>query len=223
MLHRHICFIPHPAVVTPVLPRWPKIPLLETATAMLPCVEAKAAQVERLLDYTFSNKRLAAEALQMAAPQIASLHNNHFASLDNNKRLFVLGEMVLGSQLCSAWFKYRGPHGKEASLLLVGYVAQQDRQAVSCLQHNGPSCAMTSSPPMPSLSEATALESTSSSSGPMARLCHLQKMVATALGPIIGAVHEDAGDEAVHTIMQRLGFFDHVLLSATLQFLHFQT
>lgn len=41
------------------------------------------------------------------------------------------------------------------------------------------------------------------------------KMVATTFAAIMGAVHEDGGDTAVHKVMQHLGFFNHTLLTVT--------
>jgi ribonuclease-3 len=80
---------------------------------MLFNIEAKASQIECLVGYTFTNKRLAAEAVQMAAPKIAIIDNDGFTGLDNNRRLAVLGDAVLAKILCAAWFKARDPQGKE--------------------------------------------------------------------------------------------------------------
>lgn len=82
---------------------------------MLRSTEAKAFEIEAIINYAFTEKRLAAEATQMAAPQIAAVHNNTVSGLDNNKRLSILGEAVLTREICSAWFQKRGPRGKQAS------------------------------------------------------------------------------------------------------------
>lgn len=74
-------------------------------------VNNKAAQIERLTDYTFADKLLAAEAAQMAAPQVAVIYGS-FRGLPNNKRLSVLGDAVLTKALCGLWFNVRGRRGK---------------------------------------------------------------------------------------------------------------
>jgi dsRNA-specific ribonuclease len=85
---------------------------------MLFSIEAKASQIEDPVGYTFTNKCLAAEAVQMAAPEIAVIHNDAFTFLNNNKRLAVLGDAILAKILCAAWFKARDPQGKEHILHL---------------------------------------------------------------------------------------------------------
>ena len=52
---------------------------------MLCYAEAKASEVEALIGYTFADRRLAAEATQMEAPQIAVILDNNFLDLNNNK------------------------------------------------------------------------------------------------------------------------------------------
>jgi ribonuclease-3 len=42
-------------------------------------------------------------------------------------------------------------------------------------------------------------------------------MVATTLEAIIGAVFQDGGDEAVKSVIERLGFLKHRVLSVMLQ------
>jgi hypothetical protein len=85
------------------------------SATMLDFLEPKASEIENIIDYVFSKKRLAAEAAQMAAPQIACIEDNTFRCLHNNKRLFILGESVLAKELCSTWFKKRGPQGRAPS------------------------------------------------------------------------------------------------------------
>jgi ribonuclease-3 len=79
-------------------------------------IETHALKVEGLLDYTFSEKRIAVEAVQMAAPQIACIYNGAFDALNNNKRLSVLGDAVLAKVLCGAWFEARNPRGQTRPL-----------------------------------------------------------------------------------------------------------
>lgn len=92
---------------------------------MPPVIETKALEVEELINYNFSDKRIAVEGVQMAAPKIAAIQNNTFVftGLDNNKRLSVLGDAVLAKVLCGAWFEARDPSGEERPLIkcVAGY------------------------------------------------------------------------------------------------------
>jgi len=76
-------------------------------------IEMKAREVEESIGYIFSDRRIAVEAVQMAAPQVALIHNGAFLGLNNNKRLSVLGDAVLAKVLCGAWFDARNPSGKK--------------------------------------------------------------------------------------------------------------
>jgi len=76
-------------------------------------IETKAREVEESIGYIFSDRRIAVEAVQMAAPQIALIHNGAFLGLNNNKSLSVLGDAVLAKVLCGAWFDARNPSGKK--------------------------------------------------------------------------------------------------------------
>lgn len=81
---------------------------------MLLKVNEKAAQVEQLTGYSFVNKMIAAEAVQMAAPHVAALYDS-FHLLPNNKRLSVLGDAVLAKVLCDIWYKARESHSMSTS------------------------------------------------------------------------------------------------------------
>lgn len=81
---------------------------------MLCYAEAKASELEALIGYTFADKCLAAEAVQMEAPHIAVIMDNNFLGLNNNKRLSVLGDAVLAKELSSAWYKARDSHSRVA-------------------------------------------------------------------------------------------------------------
>ncbi|KAH8716798.1 ribonuclease III domain-containing protein [Phaeosphaeriaceae sp. PMI808] len=67
-------------------------------------VESLATSIEYLTGYVFIEKILDTEAVQMASPQIADLHNSSFRGLGNNKRLAILGDAVLTKIFCAAWF-----------------------------------------------------------------------------------------------------------------------
>jgi hypothetical protein len=77
--------------------------------------EITAAQIELLTNHTFTDKLLAAEAVQMAAPNVAAISQSLFRELPNNKRLSVLGDAVLTKVLCGLWFNARGKNACQHS------------------------------------------------------------------------------------------------------------
>ncbi|CAI9629896.1 unnamed protein product [Alternaria burnsii] len=166
---------------------------------MLPQVESKAVDIETSLQYTFTDKRIAVEAVQMAAPKIACLHNNNFEGLDNNKRLSVLGDAVLAKVLCSAWYEARSSTGRVRSQAqwtqLRNETLSNDALARRGYQVGLDRCVIVADS-KPAVSP---------------------KMVATTLEALIGAVYQDGGDDAVRRVMRSLGFFDHTLLTVTSQ------
>jgi hypothetical protein len=77
--------------------------------------EITAAQIELLINHTFTDKLLAAEAVQMAAPNVAAISQSLFRELPNNKRLSVLGDAVQTKVLCGLWFNARGKNACQHS------------------------------------------------------------------------------------------------------------
>ncbi|EUC42798.1 hypothetical protein COCMIDRAFT_28652 [Bipolaris oryzae ATCC 44560] len=163
---------------------------------------SQVLEIEAIVDYVFSKKRLAAEAAQMAAPQIAFVEDNAFKVLYNNKRLAILGEAVLARELCSAWFRMRGSHDDALSPAQWTQL-RNDLISNDALAHRGYTVG---------IDQVIITASSTPTVSP--------KMVAATFGAIIGAVHEDGGDAAVHKVMQHLGFFDHALLTVTSLFFH---
>ncbi|KAI4713529.1 hypothetical protein J4E89_000975 [Alternaria sp. Ai002NY15] len=166
-------------------------------------IETKAREVEESIGYTFSDRRIAVEAVQMAAPQIALIHNGAFLGLNNNKRLSVLGDAVLAKVLCGAWFDARNPNGQVLSQAqwtqMRNDALSNDALARRAYQVGLDECVITAdSKPVVS-----------------------PKMAATTFEAVIGAVYQDGGDAAVQRVMQSLGFFDHELLTVTSQILLF--
>jgi ribonuclease-3 len=196
----HVLRLDYPTSSVPSLIK-PKLLRSQLVATMLPSIEAKAFEVETIISYTFTEKHLAAEATQMAAPEIAAISNNAFNRLNNNKRLSILGEAVLARELCSAWFKQRTSRD---GVLSPAQWTQLRNDIISndALARRGYTTGVDNvvikAPSTPTLSS---------------------RMVATAVAAIIGAVHEDGGDDAVHSVMQHLGFFDHALLTVTSQLL----
>ncbi|CAG5166264.1 uncharacterized protein ALTATR162_LOCUS6901 [Alternaria atra] len=159
-----------------------------------PVIETKALEVEELINYNFSDKRITAEAVQMAAPKIAAIQHSTFDStgLGSNKRLSVLGNAILAKAEC---FLKRNEPGTELrngtlsndALVRQGYQAGLDRCVIVA------------------------------DSKPAVR----PKMVATTFEAVIGAVHHDNGHGAVQRVMKSLDSFDHPLRTGMSQTLHF--
>lgn len=107
---------------------------------MLLDVNVKAAQIEQLTQHTFENKLLAAEAVQMAAPKVMASSTMLLQGLSNNKRLSILGDVVLTKILCGLWFNARKKHGKCGPP--ISYTHYSHHQGMSLTQATGPRCAM---------------------------------------------------------------------------------
>ncbi|KAF3045353.1 hypothetical protein E8E11_007882 [Didymella keratinophila] len=160
-------------------------------------VDAKGAQVELLTGYTFTNKLLAAEAVQMAGPQVAVVYQSSFRGLPNNKRLSVLGDAVLTKVLCGHWFSARDRHGKELNAgdwtTLRNDMLSNDSLARRGYDHG--------IDPFVYCNIGTIVSA---------------KMIASTLEAIIGAVYQDGGDIAVLQVIEHLGFFEHRLLKGSI-------
>ncbi|EMD69446.1 hypothetical protein GGP41_004565 [Bipolaris sorokiniana] len=158
---------------------------------------SRVLEIEAIIDHVFSKKRLAAEAAQMAAPLITFVEDNAFKPLYNNKRLAILGEAVLARELCSAWFRMRGSYDEALSPAQWTQL-RNDMISNDSLARRGYNSG---------IDKVIITASSTPHVSP--------KMVATTLAAIMGAVHEDGGDTAVHKVMQHLGFFNHTLLTVT--------
>ncbi|EUC30790.1 hypothetical protein COCCADRAFT_39015 [Bipolaris zeicola 26-R-13] len=164
---------------------------------------SRVLEIEAMIDYVFSKKRLAAEAAQMAAPEVAFIEDDVFTALHNNKRLAILGEAVLVRELCSAWFRMRGSYDEALSPAQWTQL-RNDIISNDALARRGYNAG---------IDKVIITASSTLNVSP--------KMVAATLGAIVGAVHEDGGDAAVHNVMEHLGFFDHILLTVMSLFLSF--
>jgi hypothetical protein len=82
-------------------------------TIEMQSVEAATEKIEAITGHVFTSKLLCAEAVQMAAPQTMAIYSGGLQTVENNKRLAVLGDAVLAKVLCAAWFKARDNRGKE--------------------------------------------------------------------------------------------------------------
>jgi ribonuclease-3 len=70
-------------------------------------VQATAERIEAITSYKFTQKLLCAEAAQMASPQTAVIYDGSLIGVDNNRRLSILGDVVLAKALCARWYEAR--------------------------------------------------------------------------------------------------------------------
>jgi ribonuclease-3 len=164
-------------------------------------VESTARSVEKLTGHVFTNKLLCAEAVQMACPQTPVTFNG-IHDLSNNKRLSILGDVVLTKVLCAVWYGTRG----------IGGITHAPTRWTTLRKE------LLSNEALGKRGEDLGVHHCVYVAGGM--YAKSNKMVATALAAIIGAVYQDAGDEAVTRVIEHLGFLNHRILTVTLQFLY---
>jgi ribonuclease-3 len=81
--------------------------------------EATAERIEAITSYKFTKKLLCAEATQMASPQTAVIYEGSFIGVDNNKRLSILGDVVLAKALCARWYGARDDQSEDDMLSVL--------------------------------------------------------------------------------------------------------
>ncbi|KAF2844648.1 ribonuclease III [Plenodomus tracheiphilus IPT5] len=156
-----------------------------------PDIFSRAPQIEAIVGYTFSNKTHAVEAVQMAAPQIATVVSGSISRVDNNRRLAVLGNAVLAKVLCAAWFGAHTPLQLTDWDRLRNELLSNDTLAARGFNLGLDTCVITNA----------------GNSGVSS------KMMSTTVEAVIGAIYEDGGDDAVHLVLTNMGFFQHALLT----------
>lgn len=160
----------------------------------------KTLHCERIIGYAFENKALCAEALNAAADMMAVYRDGFSArKLPKNDRLAVYGGAVAATALCRDWYASGSEKGENSYLDTI----HSFRVLTSCSGAwttirnnalgnnflaqkgfaNGLDGCVTCNNGTPSISE---------------------KMMATAMEGILGAVHLDGGDEALKQVMEHL-------------------
>lgn len=82
-------------------------------------IDAKISEMEKIVGYTFEDKWLCAEALQMAGfPGILSV-GQVCQFVEKNTRLAVLGDSVMSPVLSQIWFQHRDDQGTTRTNHLV--------------------------------------------------------------------------------------------------------
>jgi ribonuclease-3 len=180
-------------------------------------IETTASKVEAITGYTFTNKLLCAEAVQMASPQIRIVYNGSKQLLNNNKRLSILGNAVLAKVLCATWFGIRDDHGTPRPLV----VAFDKVNPLPGKTHSPTSWTtlrneILSSEGLAQRGNSIGIDACIFAAD--ATLVRSAKMVAMTMEAIIGAVYEDGGDSAVLDVMTGLNFLNHPLLLVTFAF-----
>lgn len=72
----------------------------------------KLNQMEKIIDYSFSDKRLGLEALQMKAPVVLTMIHGARSSVNKHAEVDILGNSISASVQCREWFKARNPAGQ---------------------------------------------------------------------------------------------------------------
>lgn len=80
---------------------------------------AKIEGVQDIIDYTFGNPLLLWEALQAAGSPVYSIGQRRL--FDGNKRLAVLGDIVLDLALAEPWYQGTEPRGEHSALFFLEF------------------------------------------------------------------------------------------------------
>ncbi|KAH7135180.1 ribonuclease III domain-containing protein [Dendryphion nanum] len=152
------------------------------------------ARVEQIIGYTFNNRLLCVEALQMSAPQQIVFLDKKNHIVEYNKRLAILGDLTLDKVLGKMWYERQNQFGLGLSLENWSTI-RFDLTANKSLAKRGrelgiDSCILRN-------------DGTSTVS---------DMMVATTIEAVIGAVDQDGGEGAVQKVMNKIGLTSHPLL-----------
>jgi ribonuclease-3 len=80
-------------------------------------IDDKIAKIEQIIDYTFKDKLLCAEALQMdGGKQYLSVGGMQHNVL-KNKNLEAVGDAIIDAVLCKLWYEFRDNQGKPTIIL----------------------------------------------------------------------------------------------------------
>ncbi|KAF5130821.1 Ribonuclease 3 [Metarhizium anisopliae] len=147
---------------------------------------------EVAVGYIFVKRELCAEALNASADGTACYNDGHtMKQLRKNDRLAVYGDTVADSVLCHRWYSQGYEKGVWDSMrkesLCNRNLAERgfSHQLDVCIIKNG------------------------------GTVCVSEKMMATAVEAILGAVHLDGGLDALTTVMGNLGIIDPLRESCT--------
>lgn len=182
--------------------------------------DQKIAEVERILEYNFNDKLLCAQALQMAAPLSVLSVNGSNRMVDINKRLAILGDAVAAQTLCRVWFATKNQFG---TLIRAHRIATRDNtdNLEGTLQTKADwddiRQSRLSNSALAALGTSLGLGSTIIAApglfGPPG-----EKMMATAMEAVLGAVYLDGGDDAVTRVMVQIELIQPSVMSKNFPF-----
>ena len=176
-------------------------------------VDKNIADAERILNYNFNDEVICAEALQMAAPLIPLCINGKMHSVNLNTRLAVQGDAGATAVLCEQWYAGRDKFGIPNPPY---YVSLPDLS-----QGNPQTPAAWNTTRQGALSNA-GLAGLARSLGLRAMILTApghegyfgDKMLATALEALLGAVYLDGGETALKNAMNHIGLVHRVVTSS---------
>lgn len=180
----------------------------------------KIAPTEAALGYTFTNKLLCVEGLQMAgAPGHITL-NGSMHRVEKNTRLAVLGDAMMSCVLAEKWFEHRDVQGsylfpvtRTRILIRLGIGQHLSKGDWDQLRQQ-----LLSNGNLNAVGRAYGIDAVILKNAGLRQVSN--EMVATTVEAIVGAAHVDAGGEdlgVVRGIMERLGLFRHELLKGQVQ------
>ncbi|KAF2021353.1 hypothetical protein BU24DRAFT_417016 [Aaosphaeria arxii CBS 175.79] len=138
-------------------------------------------RAERAIGYVFTNKLLCAEALQMEAPIVDFFIDNRVQRVENNERLALYGPIATAHLMCDSWYE-DGIADLKAWTTMRGEFLDKRRLTEKGRQIGLANCIARAPSTVPT-----------------------DRMVATTLAALLGAVYRDGGDEALERVLGNLG------------------
>ncbi|KAH7130271.1 ribonuclease III domain-containing protein [Dendryphion nanum] len=164
--------------------------------------DSKIAELEQIIGYSFANKLLAAEALQMAGKVRLFTVDGASRGVKKNIDLALVGNSILATILCKMWYQARDSQGNR---LTPGHWNDIRQQKLSNDSLGG-------------LGFEIGIHRCIMKEAGLGRVS--KKMVAQTVEAVIGAVYMDVDDngmESVRAVIQDMGFAEHPHLMVMLQ------
>ncbi|KAF2822555.1 hypothetical protein CC86DRAFT_80144 [Ophiobolus disseminans] len=162
-------------------------------------IDARISQIELITGYTFTEKPLCAEALQMEAPEVSYFISGSWHLVKKNKDLESVGDTIIAVVLCTKWYNFRDDQGKR---LPVGIWDKLIRQKYLCNKN------------LARAGFAAGIDKCIIKNPGLVRATN--DMVANTMEAVIGAAYLDSNEslDIAGSIMEKLGLNTHSLLTA---------